>query len=185
MSLPVQTPTEAPTDEALVQLHLRGDSAAFDRLFDRYHGRVRGYAMKMLGRAELADEVCAETFVKILEGRWKPVGRFRAYLFTVAHRACLERLRRRRTALRFVPWLRLAPEPPTPEEDLHRLERQQSLSAAVARLSEEHRAVLLLYYAQELPSKEVASILGCSDQQVRSRLSYARRLLRDLLEEES
>ena len=57
------------------------------------------------------------------------------------------------------------------------------LTAAMDALGEEHRAVLLLYYSQELPSREVAEILGCSDQQVRSRLSYARRKLREQLEE--
>ena len=113
----------------------------------------------------------------------KPTGRFRPYLFTVAHRACLEHLRRRRTALRFVPWLQVAPESSSPEQDLSQLQRDQAINAAVGQLAEEHRAVVLLYYAQELSSKEVASILDCTDQQVRSRLSYARRLLRELLEE--
>ena len=139
----------------------------------------------MLGRGELADEVVATTFVRVLEGRFKATGRFSSFLFSVAHRQCLEQLRRSHTARRFSPWVKPTREQPTPEDTLVRTDRQRRLGAALLELPERHRTVLQLYYGQELPSKDVAEILGCSDQQVRSRLAYARRLLRDQLDKES
>ena len=170
------------TDEELAADHAAGDSSAFDLLFERYRGRVYGYARRMLGRAEEADEVTAQTFVRILEGRYRPVGRFRSYLFAVAHRACLERLRRRRTADKYLPWLRIAAPSRTPEEVAVLGDDQRRMDRAIATLPEEHRTVLLLYYGQELASREVAAIVGCTDQQIRSKLAYARRKLREAME---
>ncbi len=173
----------ARTDEELALAHAAGDADAFEQLFERYRGRVLSYARRMLGRREVAEEVCATTFVRVLEGRWKPTGRFRSYLFAVAHRACLEKLRKRRTALRFVPWLRESPPEQTPEELALIGDRQRQIDCAMSALDTDQRTVLLLYYGQELASREVAEIVGCTDQQVRSKLAYARRKLREKLEE--
>lgn len=170
------------TDEDLAADHAAGDPEAFERLFERYRGKVHGYARRMLGRAEEADEVTAQTFVRILEGRYEPTGRFRSYLFAVAHRACLERLRKRRTADKYVPWLKVVAPSRTPEEVALVGDDQRRMERAIATLPEEHRTVLLLYYGQELASREVAAIVGCTDQQIRSKLAYARRKLREAME---
>lgn len=186
MSLTATDPRATPrSDEDLAAAHAAGDAHAFDVLFERYRGRVLGYTRRMLGRPELAEEVTATVFVRVLEGRWKPTGRFRSYLFAVAHRACLERLRKRRTAQRYTPWLRVVPPDRTPEEVAVLGDRQRQIDGAMGRLPEEHRTLLLLYYGQELASKEVAEIVGCTDQQVRSKLAYARRKLRALIDEEA
>jgi len=171
-------------DEALLLAYQQGEAAAFAELFERYRGRAHGYALRMLRRPELAEEACTDAFCRLLEGRWQPGGSVRSFLFTVLHRRCLELLRRRSTHDRLSH--KLAPEPVQPEVDdaLQLAGDQARLRAAMDELKPEHRAVLLLYYAQELPSREVAVVLACSDQQVRSRLSYARRKLRQLLEED-
>ena len=59
-----------------------GDASAFDALFERWRGRVHGYALRLLRRPELAEEVCMDAFGTVLEGRYQPTGRFRAWLFT-------------------------------------------------------------------------------------------------------
>jgi RNA polymerase sigma-70 factor (ECF subfamily) len=69
----------------------------------------------------------------------------------------------------------------SPEQAFLHDERRQCLERAIASLSQEHRGTLLLFYTQGLPTPEIARILGRSDQQVRSQLSYARRRLRELL----
>jgi RNA polymerase sigma-70 factor (ECF subfamily) len=143
-----------------------------------------GYAQRMLGRRELAEEVCVDVFTRILEGAWRPTGRFRPFLFTLVHRACIDRLRRQTSWRRA--WRRWLPDQASddPGETLEAVDRAQAVQQAMAALPEKHRAVLSLYYGQELPSREVAQVLGCTDQQVRSQLAYARRLLREHLEDE-
>jgi RNA polymerase sigma-70 factor (ECF subfamily) len=171
-------------DDALVARWKEGEERAFELLYERYAGRVTGYAQRMLGRREDAEEICIETFTVILEGRWRNTGSFRAWLFTVAHRRCLERLRRRTLTDRVLSMFRAQPEaqPASPEGKLLLSEQGAHLEKAIASLPREHRATLLLACAQELSAREVGEVLGLTDQQVRSQLSYARRLLRERME---
>lgn len=175
--------TQPVADDALATAFAHGEARAFDLLYERWAPRVTGYAHRMLGRAEDAEEVCVETFSRVLERRWRVGGSFRAWLFTVAHRLCIERLRRRALTDR-VYRLFGAADPraaPTPEGLLLTDERDRRLAQALDALPAEHRATLLLSLAQELSAREIGEVLGRTDQQVRSQLSYARRLLREQL----
>lgn len=171
------------SDEQLLQAFSQKEQVAFEVLYQRYRGRICAYAEQMLQNKEEAEEVCVETFVAVLEGAWKPTGSFRAFLFTIAHRACLQRLRRKKITQRvFAIFQSYFSSSPPPEEPFLKGEAHQKLSLAIQALSEEHRSVILLFYAQDLSSQEIATILGISDQQVRSRLSYARKKLKEILE---
>ncbi|MEQ1506894.1 MAG: sigma factor, partial [Myxococcota bacterium] len=96
--MPAALAAQPPTDEQLVAAWHGGDERAFDALYDRYAPRITGFALRMLGRREDAEEVCVETFTRLIERRWRDTGAVRAWLFTVAHRACLGRIRRRSVA---------------------------------------------------------------------------------------
>ena len=140
----------------------------------------------MVRRREVAEEVCTEVFVQLMEGAWRPTGSLQGFLFTLTHRRCVDRIRKQerfsRRVLR-IPWV--MPEPTCPEGVAVLSERQRAVETAIGQLSERHRAAVLLYYGQELSSREVADILDCTDQEVRSRLSYARKKLKTLLPEVS
>ncbi|HHW11269.1 MAG TPA: sigma-70 family RNA polymerase sigma factor, partial [Firmicutes bacterium] len=75
----------------------------------------------------------------------------------------------------------LADPSPGPLECLERAELQQQIYAALDRLSEVHRTVLVLHDLQGLRYDEVARLMGCSVGTVKSRLFYARRKLSQLL----
>jgi RNA polymerase sigma-70 factor (ECF subfamily) len=181
-SLPLPTPD--PSDEDLLAAHLAGERGAFEVLWGRHRGALLGYGTRMLGDHAEAEEVVHEAFLRAASGRWRPDGRLRAWLFTVVHRQCLDRLRRRRKLTSVIARLWTSAAADGPEEAVLRDEAETALERALSALPEEHRAVVLLYYGQQLASKEVAAIVGCEDLQVRSRLSYARRLLRRALGEE-
>lgn len=170
------------TDEELMRMFQNGDESAFDVLFRRYRDRAIAYAWRMLKRREEAEEVALEAFARVVNGAWRPTGSFRGFLFSVIHRLCIDHLRKRQRVIRLLPKATAVLEAPaSPESEAIGVQRVKLLDDALDQLSDEHRAVVLLYYRQELPSKECADILGCSDQQVRSRLSYARRKLKELL----
>jgi RNA polymerase sigma factor (sigma-70 family) len=176
-------PVADPPDDALMVAFQNGNQGAFDVLFLRYRDRATSYAWRMLGRREEAEEIVVEAFARVLDGAWRPTGSFGSFLFTVVHRLCLDRLRRRTRANRGDARIEAEPGPPpsSPYDAAEVRERSDHLDAALATLPETYRSVLLLYYGQELSSKEVAAIVGCEDQQVRSMLAYARRLLRERL----
>ena len=173
-------------DRALYGAWQNGSEDAFGVLYERYFHRVTAYAWRMLRSEQGAEEVAVDAFCRIIEGRYRPTGSFRAFLFTTVQRLCLDRQRRQRRAQRAWGVLSRSPDPParTPEQSAIHNEQLRALEAAVGGIPEEHRATLLLYYGQQLTSVEVAQIIGCRPDQVRSRLSYARKLLRRALQKE-
>ncbi|MCA9566306.1 MAG: sigma-70 family RNA polymerase sigma factor [Myxococcales bacterium] len=170
-----------PSDSDLLRAFQAGDDGAFETLYARWQGPALRYASRMVG-VEEAEEIVTDAFVTVVRGKAAPTGSFRSYLFTVVHRRCLDRLRRRKTRATRLHLLVPTPETPDLDGSIDRHREVERLERAVATLPETHRATLLLYYGEGLPSAEVAEILGIADQQVRSRLSYARKALKAALE---
>lgn len=74
---------------------------------------------------------------------------------------------------------------PSPQLDVEARERAQTLRAALARLSDKYRAVVVLHDLEELSVQEIAAIVDCKELTVRSRLRDGRKQLRKLLEADS
>lgn len=160
-----------------------GDASAFDALYRRHVRAVTGYCRRLLGRAEVAEEIAVDTFETVARGRYEPTGSLKSYLFTVAHRRCLDVLRRRATRERLRPTLQVVTDVPRSPEDVVVLDDDvQRMEAMLHRIPEAHRAVLLLYYRQHLSVREVAEVVGITTEQVKTKLAYARRLLRRHME---
>lgn len=168
-------------DPILVERWSRGDESAFDVLYARHAPRLTGYACRLLGRAEEAEDVVTDTFLRWVE-RGPRSGEVRAWLYTVAHRACLDRIRRRTRRERLLAWFGwTASAPDTPLEHALGSETERVAALAIAALPLEHRSALLLAVVHELPHHEVAAILGLTEPQVRSQVSYARKRVRAAL----
>ena len=179
---------ESGEDEQLADRFRAGDDDAFATLYARWRPRAVSYATRIVHTPAEAEEIATDAFVTLVEGRYSPrarAGSFRAWLFTVVQRRCLDTLRKRGTQGRVLPLLREEPARPALEAAIDGLRDRARLDAALQTLPVEHRAVVLLYYAQGLSSREVAVATDQSDQQVRSKLSYARRVLRRALAQES
>jgi RNA polymerase sigma-70 factor, ECF subfamily len=158
---------------------------------ERYGGAIKSYALRMLRSAELAEEVYEDTFLRILRARgqrWNARGTVRGYLFTIAHRLCLDELRRRRTRREAVPSLialaEARPVRPSPEAAAVLGERADQLERALQQLPDEHREVLILRLIHGLSAAETGRTVGLTESQVNSQLSYARKQLRRLLTDE-
>ncbi len=163
-----------------------GDESAFEELVARHGAAIKGFAARVTGDWPSAEDVFVETFTRLAEmaPRWRPTGSVRSLLFTIAYRRCLDRRRGRRRRLRALDGLTHEPRAagaPDPEDAVHAARRAAELEDAIAALPADHRAAVLLTYRTGLSSREVGAVLGWTDQQVRSRLAYARRLLRQRL----
>lgn len=119
---------------------------------------------------------------------WTERGTVTGFLFTAAHRLCLDLLRRRRTARRLhedvVELTASRAITPSPEARALFGELAARAEQAIARLPEEHRTCLLLCAVQGFEAAEAAGITGMTEQQVRSAVSYARKRLRRELGED-
>jgi RNA polymerase sigma-70 factor (ECF subfamily) len=186
-----EAPIDLQDDDALIAAWLRGNSQAFDLLVQRHGGPVFGFLRRMLGDEQLAEDAYAETFLRLVRARerYEGHGTFRAWLFTVARRCALDASRGRRRArnlgLKLVEAGANEAVGPDGERQVLAEQRKNLLDRAMADLPEEHRTALLLTYRYDLDTRELAHVLGLQEQQVRDRLAYARRKLREALADAS
>jgi len=185
---------ETATDAELIARARSGDDGAFAVLVDRYERAVAATVIGMLGAGDDADDVGQETFIRFHRalGSFRGESSLKTYLVHIAMNLSLNALkRRRRSVLRFVsrdsesddgdPLVDL-PEPRVgPEGDVDTKELQLLVRAAVRRLGEKHRAVVVLRMFHEYSTKEAAEILGVPEGTVLSRLSRAMKELESLL----
>lgn len=167
-------------DELLVVRSQLGERAAFAELVGRWHAPVRTFARRMLDD-QRADDVAQEIWVAVLRGlpRLADPGRFTPWLFTIARRAVLNRLRHEYTAAETSAE---AEEPPTGDLADEVVDRTV-LVAALAALPPAEREILILFYLEDLPIEDCAQICAIPPGTVKSRLHRARRLLREHLAE--
>ncbi len=156
----------------------------FHHLLDRCQHRAWQLATLILGGSGEAEEVVQDALIKL----WQRLpaldpGREPAWLMACVRNACLDRQRnanRHRHLLGRIPPANWAP---SAEFEALASERQRRLAAAIARLAEPARSLIILRDVQEMDSASVGRILGLSAEQVKVYAFRARRQLRQMLEE--
>ncbi|HNX53865.1 MAG TPA: sigma-70 family RNA polymerase sigma factor [Pontiellaceae bacterium] len=188
--------SEIPDDLDLVRRSQAGDTAAYEELIRRYHGKIYGLVYSMTSSREDAEDLAQEVFVKA----WKALGHFREQsgFYTWIYRIALNRtinFRKRRNRRQTVDFDEFDPDIKTAESYrefsskgsvLRKMslgEFQEKMNAALLKLSEKHRAVVVMHDVQEMPHADIAKVMHCSEGTVRSRLFYAHKQLQAELAE--
>lgn len=186
----------ARDDLELIRAVARQDRQAFKLLYDRYAPRIGSYLMKLLKRSESVDEAVNDTMLAVWQnaGRYDPAqGRLLTWLFGIAHHKGLKTLRqagrsRAEVSLDTLPPTTLdevetqedlpqAVAPHNPERIVMGWELGQALLWALDQLSPEHRAVIDLTFGQDRSYPEIATIVGCPVNTVKTRMFHARQKL--------
>lgn len=172
---------QARADQLLVVRCQLGERAAFDDLIRRWSGSLHRYALKLTDDPELADDLTQEVWLRALQGlgKLREAAQFRAWLFGIAHRTFMDRLRSR-YAMPVDTGIDLeelaATDAIGDDEDLDR-----ALAIGMASLPIVEREVLTLFYLEELSMADIATALGIPVGTVKSRLFRARALLRNYI----
>lgn len=180
------------TPDELARAAAKGDIDAFETLLGLYQNKVYGLALRMCGSEEDAWDVAQEAFL----AAWRALPGFRGesgfstWLYRLTANAaidCLRREKKRRGELSIeggeLP-LSLPDAGPSPQEATEGGELRAAVNAALARLTDQHRTVLILRELQELSYEEIAGALGLDLGTVKSRISRARKALRKILLED-
>lgn len=164
---------------------LGGDQAAFGQLMHRYAGAVYNLAYRMLGNAQDAEDAAQEIFLRAytrLES-FDPSRRFSTWLLSIGSNYCIDRLRRRRFA-----WLTLDDVAYTlpsrergPERNALEREQQDRVQAALRRLPDHYRLVLVLRYWYDMSYDEIAQVTGLTESALKTRLHRARHMMAEAL----
>jgi RNA polymerase sigma-70 factor, ECF subfamily len=180
----------ADLDDVTLRRAQRGDAAAFRLLIERYQRQVHALLWRMLagrGSRDRVEDLVQETFLRVhraLPG-FDPAGpaRLGSWILTIATRQALNDLRARaRAAVHGEELAELAPAASDGPAEVARRRLGQALEKAIAGLSDEARAVVVLREYHDLDYDEIAAALGLEIGTVKSRLSRARAELRRSLE---
>jgi len=183
-SAPVAPGTAPEEPPALERARVAAtDEAALAALYAERRGELLAFLVGMTRDPEAAEDLLQEAFVRLVkEAR---AGRMpeqpRAWLYRVAANAAIDRGRRGQALARYLPRLLSRDEPEAPEASALRAERDAELHAALAHLSPDRRAALLLA-ARGFSGAEVAALLGRSELATRALLCRARLELRGILD---
>jgi RNA polymerase sigma-70 factor (sigma-E family) len=151
-----------------------GDTDGYEAFFDRHFPVAFGVARRITGNVAVAEELASEALTRALI-RWPSIkddDRRTGWIVRVTTNLAIDVMRRRPPPL---PPARSSPD----AGDTVVL--RAALVAALGRLSDRQRRVVVLRYLVDLPEAEVASVLGMSAGTVRSTLSRATDRLRALL----
>jgi RNA polymerase sigma-70 factor, ECF subfamily len=159
-----------------------GDQDAFADLIAVMERPLLYYITSLTGNQDVAIDVLQDVWVKVVRsiGKLKDPGSLRPWLYATTHGAAVDRIRRdykRDKAEQAQLDDAFDVEGPSFDE-----EDAAVLRDALARLGVKHREVLVLYFLQDLSIAEIADVVGCSEGTVKSRIHYAKRQLRQILE---
>jgi RNA polymerase sigma factor (sigma-70 family) len=160
-----------------------GDLAALGELFERHHGRLYAFCLRSTGSPAAAEDLVQEVFIRLLRYRhgFRPGSRFLGWMYQTARNTCIDHFRERaREAPSTEEVEPTVSERPVALRDLERAETCERVRAALARLPEDRREVLVLSRFQQLKYRQIAEILGCSEGAVKVRVHRAVKQLREI-----
>ena len=174
-------------DVQLIRRILSGDDAAFSILVEKYQKSVHALAWQKIQDFHYAEEVMQDTFLRAYKKlpTLKNPNQFAGWLHVIANRLCIDWMRRQKSVMQSLE--------DTPVEEIEKssythhvseqrmtekTERYQELvKRLLGKLPENERAVVTLFYLDEMPTKEIGKFLGVSANTIASRLHRARKRL--------
>lgn len=186
---------EIREDDALVKRAQEGEPSAFDELVLRHNKRLYGLVYHMTQNPEDTYDLLQDVFAKAYRSikGFKGKSSFYTWIYTIAVNMTINHLKKRKRKFALSldnEDLGIKNDPslvdmtsyanPRREVDLKILQRK--LNETLMELSEQHRAVVVMFDIQGMPHAEISRILGVSEGTVRSRLFYAHKNLQTKLE---
>lgn len=167
-------------DQALIARILEREVEAFEELYRTYRPRLTRFLFKLVHRPQIVEEVMNDTLMVVWDRAhtFNGASKLSTWIFGIAYRKAMKALRRQDDPVED-PWAeeRVSLEP-NPEESFGRQRAQMLLLRAISELSPEHRAVVEFTYFHEMGYREIAEIMKCPVDTVKTRMFHARRHLK-------
>ena len=180
---------EREDDVRLIQRVLSGDDVAFSLLVDKYQKSVHALVWRKIGDFHYAEEITQDTFLQVYKKlpTLRDPHQFAGWLYVIANRRCLNWLRKQKSAIQSLEDTRV--------DEVEKLSythylserreaeaeerRREVVKKLLEKLPESERTVMTLFYLGEMTMKEISKFLGVSVKTISSRLSRARKRLRE------
>jgi RNA polymerase sigma-70 factor (ECF subfamily) len=167
-------------DAWLIARILDRDMDAFEQLYRSYHSRLSRFLIKLIHRPTLVEEVMNDTLMVVWERAhtFNGASKLSTWIFAIAYRKAMKALRRQDEPLEDSRAEERPSEDLNPEDMLGKTKAQVLLMQAIAELSPHHRAVVDFTYFHEMGYREIAEIMDCPVDTVKTRMFHARRHLK-------
>ena len=186
------------SDESLMLRYRDGDVRAFELLVTRHRKALFNFILRFVRDTAAAEDVTQETFLRLVKGAdaYERQAKFTTWLYTIARNLCVDAARRgkhRKAASLDAPLgdedgsaslLDLVPDGAAGvDRQAQSRELAVRLRQAIEALPDEQREIFLLREVADLQFNEIANVIGCPENTVKSRMRYALEKLREALEE--
>jgi RNA polymerase sigma-70 factor (ECF subfamily) len=192
MSAPIVPEPQAPavaSDELLLERLRQGEGPAGDELVRRHCQALLRYLQRLTGQDHLAEELHQQTWLSVLDhaDRFNVAsssGGFKAWLFRIATNKANDYWRAHGRETMAKRGLRLISEAEAPASGarLEEMEQAQKLKAAIERLPENQRQVLMMRYYTNMKFVDIAQALGCPLNTALGRMHKAMLKLKEMME---
>ncbi len=176
----LKQPGAEEDENALLRLIIEGDTSAFEEFYKAYYPKLQRFILRVTGDPDVVEELIQETLLVV----WKKPESFNygskisTWVFGIAHNKALKSMAkdaRRKNDVNVDDWVDIL------SDDFDSSDQgwvnEQWLSNAMEILTPEQRAVIELTFYHELPYHEIAKILDCPENTVKTRMFHARKKL--------
>ena len=159
---------------------------AFEALYRLYHPRLARFLLNLLHRPQMVEEVLNDTLFVVWErsDMFRGASKLSTWIFAIAYRKAMKALRSLDEPVEDRDADMRLSESDAPDVPFGRHRTQEALLVALAKLSPDHRTVVDLTYFHEMGYREIAAIMDCPVDTVKTRMFHARRHLRRLMDGE-
>lgn len=180
-----------PTDEMLAAQVLRGDTAAFEEILNRYKKSVFSIIYRMIGNYHEAEDICQEVFINVYKKiyQFDSSKKFAPWIHRIAVNSCITAMRKNNKIVLinfdegYAQHYERNPHEYTDDPQLvfENLELKTEIESALMKLPESYRIIIVLRYQLDLDNQEIAEVLGISRENVEVKVHRARKALRKVI----
>ncbi|GAI33148.1 unnamed protein product [marine sediment metagenome] len=166
----------------VIALVRTGDIDAFAEIIEHYQVPIIRYLYRLTGDYEVAQDLAQDTFLQAYKGILKTKSElsFKAWLYRIATNNALQ-LRRRKRLLSFIPFTDLRKSDiSTMEAPPGCAEERIAIKEALLKVPDKQRTCMVLHFVEGLKYREIAEILGISEEAVRKRVARGSREFRKI-----
>lgn len=178
-------------DEELIRSFQEGNERAFYELVTRYKDKLYNFVFRFVGQEEIAEDIVQDTFVKLFTSAdmYREIAKFSTWIYTIAANLAKTELRKRKRRKMFSlqdmgldeKEYEIPSDSEDPGKELNSRFSQGEITAAMVKLPEQFRTVIILRDVQELSYEEISRIVNVPEGTVKSRINRGRQKLISIL----
>ncbi|UAM98603.1 sigma-70 family RNA polymerase sigma factor [Polaribacter litorisediminis] len=176
-------------DQLYIDKVIKGDVNAFTHLVDAYKNMVFSLAFKMTKNREEAEEITQDTFIKAYKNlsKFKGDSKFSTWLYRITYHSCLDAIKKNKNhnktfEINEVTFNQIKAVDHI-LECIERKERAKIMDECLLKLPKEERAIIWMFYYDELSLKEIMKVTAFSETNLKVKLHRARKKLVGIVEE--